>query len=214
MFKENFFSTTGSAEDMQNFITAHTDLLPDENDWYMYWCDEEHSLGINLSNSGGYIVIYCGNGEKYTVSNKTFTSSSGYYTYAQQSKKGTVAYLAQHRSSSADSYGQSPNLIVAQDQGGDWAIIIGGTLYYKNGTVNIGSVGVTPDYNAPFSATKVYNTATGAAFPELYKINSATTFTLRGTYVNFGGQGYRCVDGRIAKLADALPCYAFPVADV
>lgn len=216
MFKE-YYLQTKSATTMSKFaefITSHSQLIVDNNDKWIYWCDESHSIGIRLvgNGSGDSIDIYCNN-DTYKISGVRFNVSDTYDTYIQTSKNGAVTYLSQHKSTNPDTYENSPNIVFAKDATGNWAIIIGSTLYYKNGTVDIGSVGVEPDYNAPFSAAKVYNTATGAAFEELYKINSATIFSLRGTYVNFGGQGYRCVDGRIAKLYNALPCYAFPVAD-
>lgn len=214
MFKEYQQVGNGQTNYLMDFITQHIPFVQDEDNPYLLWCDEEHNIGIDICYQSDSVHIYC-NGDIYNhrVGNNYY-SSDGYRTFVQSSKKGAVYYLAQRRVNESDSNGLSPNIVFAKDITGDWAIIIDSKLYYKNGIINISNVGIEPDYNVPFSATKFYNIANNAAFEELYKIDSATTFALRGTYVNFGGQGYRVVDARSTKSYDALPCYAFPVADV
>ena len=202
----------------KEFLRDTIGLVQDENDDTIFWCDETKRVGLQVMYvSGTGIKLRAGYNSDGTLKGWNLDGSIAYNssatTYWQFSKDKDVKYIRGYVTSATTIMGR---LILAKDSNGEWCILSDNYLYHKGGRMTLGGVNTTTAANTPFSAVQMPNLAspTGGKFTGLYKILTATIFSLAGTYVNFEEEPYRVVNTENVNANSAThPNFAFPVAD-
>lgn len=196
-------------EKFRNFFVNTFEMIPDDEDTDLLWCDNTKTIGIKgkITSNTLYIDICTNSGEAYYSLTTNLAATATRNIFWQISKDGDVKYI---RSSNTAMTQSALRLLFAKSDNGDWCIFTDTYMYHKNGQLAIGEQGVTAYVNTPFSACRMPNLAAGGSFPNLYKMQTATLFEIAGIYVNFGGEAYRVVT---VQNTNPKASYAFPAAD-
>ncbi len=164
------------------------------------YLDKEKDIFLYSNNSLNFWLCHTAN-SKINIAYKTFAAN---YFYTDCNADKTVLYL---RAAYSSELSRNGGFILAKDKSGDWACITKNSIITKDGSFSFTTTSAFVNTNFLYSAFNAPNAVNGMMFEGLYRVFTAQTFSVSGSYVNFGGKIFRTVDSLGGVMG--APDYAF-----